>query len=123
MKYAKANNLRVRCAGYRHSWSPSFSEDQEILVSLLNLKQVDTIPDASTLLPLPLSNKDNELKSIELAPASIQGMPDKRLVRVGVSVTNEEFRRWAITNGGWTMPVDVILVEYVSQICLDLAAG
>lgn len=33
------------------------------------------------------------------------------LVRVGVSVTNEQFRRWAVANDRWTLPVDVILVE------------
>jgi hypothetical protein len=112
VKYAKKNNLRVRCAGYRHSWSSTFSSDREILVSLLDLHQVTTLPDPSTLQPTPLSNKDNELKSIELAPKSTES--GKRLVRVGVSVTNEEFRRWALGNKAWSLPMDVILVEYVS---------
>ena len=114
MKYAKANDYRVRCAGYRHSWSPTFSEDRQILVSLLNLKQVDTLPDPSSIQPTPLSNKDNELKSIELAAENVQGTTNKRWVRVGVAVTNEDFRRWALENGAWAMPVDVVLVEYIS---------
>ena len=66
--------------------------------------------DPSSLEPTPLSNKDNELKSIDLASENIQGSPSKRLVRVGVSVTNEEFRRWAIANKAWSLPMDVVLV-------------
>ncbi|KAI5778452.1 hypothetical protein EDC01DRAFT_345122 [Geopyxis carbonaria] len=108
VKYAKSKNLRVRCAGYRHSWSNTFSADNEILVSLLNLHQVTTIPDISTLLPTP---DQHELRTIELAPQSLPGAPDKRLCRVGVSVTNEDFRRWAVAHDAWTLPVDVILVE------------
>ncbi|MCJ1290300.1 hypothetical protein MMC34_001836 [Xylographa carneopallida] len=109
--YAKEQNLRIRCSGYRHSWSPLFSEDGQILVSLLNLKQVTEIPDPTSLEPTPVSEKNNELKTIELAPSSLQGLPEKRLVRVGVSVTNEEFRRWAVANNSWSLPMDVILVE------------
>ncbi|KAI9881007.1 MAG: hypothetical protein M1830_009501 [Pleopsidium flavum] len=111
VKYAKANNLRVRCSGYRHSWSPTFSANREILVSLLNLDQVAKIPDRTSVSPTPLSNVDNELKVIELAPTSPPASPNKRLVRVGVAVTNEEFRRWAVSNNAWTLPMDVILVE------------
>ncbi|MCJ1438610.1 hypothetical protein MMC27_008000 [Xylographa pallens] len=109
--YAKEHKLRIRCSGYRHSWSPVFSEDGQILVSLLNLKQVTEIPDPTSLEPIPASEKNNELKSIELAPSSLQNLPEKRLVRVGVSVTNEEFRRWAVANNSWSLPMDAILVE------------
>ena len=112
VKWAKDQGKRVRCSGYRHSWSRTFSADNEILVSLLNLEQVTHIPD-----PMSISNEhidpDNELKSIQLAspPGVTASSTDKALVRVGVSVTNEQFRRWAVSNDKWTMPVDVILVE------------
>jgi hypothetical protein len=76
------------------------------------------LPDPSSLAPTPQSNKDNELKSIELASENIQGSTNKRLVRVGVSVTSEEFRRWAIENKTWSLPMDVVLVEYNSPIPL-----
>ena len=88
-----------------------FSTNGEILVSLLNLQQVTDIPDPTSLLPTSESDKKNELKSIELAPSSTDKSSDKRLVRVGVSVTNEDFRRWAVANNAWTLPMDVILVE------------
>ena len=109
--YAREQNLRIRCAGYRHSWSPSFSADGEILVSLLNLKQVTETPDASSIGPSTANSSGNELKTIELVSQPVSGNANKQLVRVGVSVTNEEFRRWAVANNAWTLPMDVILVE------------
>ena len=55
---------------------------------------------------------ENELKIIHFAaPPGVVASKDKALVRVGVSVTNEQFRRWAVHNDKWTLPVDVILVE------------
>jgi hypothetical protein len=101
----------VRCSGYRHSWTSLFSADGEILVSLLSLDQVTVLPDASSILPITANT--NELKTIELASQSARGTPNKRLVRVGAAVTCEEFRRWAVANNAWALPVDVILVESV----------
>lgn len=49
-----------------------------------------------------------DLKTIELKE---QTSSSKRLCRVGVAVTNEDFRRWAVANNAWSLPVDVILVE------------
>ncbi len=82
------------------------------MVSLLNLEQVTKIPDAMSILPEHI-DPENELKVIQLAapPAGATTTPEKALVRVGVSVTNEQFRRWAVANDKWTLPVDVILVE------------
>jgi hypothetical protein len=112
VKWAKANNKRVRCSGYRHSWSSTFSQDDQILVSLLNLEEVTRLPDPMSIRPEYI-DPENELKTITLAapPGVTASSADKALVRVGVSVTNEQFRRWAVSNDKWTMPVDVILVE------------
>lgn len=62
-----------------------------------------------SLNPLPFNpDGPNELKRIELK----EDLPNnKRLCRVGVAVTNEDFRKWAVKNDAWTLPVDVILVE------------
>ena len=110
MKFAKANNFRVRCAGYRHSWSDTFSADNEILVSLLSLKEVNTIPN-----PLAIEATHeahgNELMSIDILHKPSFSTSGKDCVRVGAAVTNEAFRRWAITNGKCALPMDVILVE------------
>jgi hypothetical protein len=112
VKWAKLNNKRVRCSGYRHSWSSTFSENDHILVSLLSLEEVTKLPDPMSIQPEYI-DPENELKTIALAapPGVVASSADKALVRVGVSVTNEQFRRWAVTNDKWTMPVDVILVE------------
>ena len=112
VKWAKANDYRVRCSGYRHSWSSTFSENKQILVSLLNLEEVTKLPDPMSIEPEYI-DPENDLKTITLAapPGIVASSTEKALVRVGVSVTNEQFRRWAVSNGKWTMPVDVILVE------------
>lgn len=109
VRYAKQNRLRVRCGGYRHSWSKIFSQDNEIFISLLDLHQVTTIPDPMSILPGQFDPfNGNQLRTIELKEQLPEG---QRLCRVGVSVTNEDFRRWAIANDAWSLPVDVILVE------------
>jgi hypothetical protein len=109
VRYAKQHDLRVRCGGYRHSWSNIFSQDNEIFISLLDLHQVTTVPDIISVLPGQFNpSNGNQLRTIELKEQNNKG---KRLCRVGVSVTNEDFRRWAIANDAWSLPVDVILVE------------
>ena len=112
VKWAKRHDFRVRCGGYRHSWSSTFSQDKQILVSLLNLEEVTKLPDAMSISE-EFIDPNNELKSIELKapPGVFVSSTEKALVRVGVSVTNEQFRRWAVHNDTWTLPVDVILVE------------
>lgn len=110
VKYAKANNFRVRCGGYRHSWSTTFSADNEILVSLLDLKQVTTTPDPLAIGP-DVASDGNELKSIDILKKPAFLSSGKDIVRVGAAVTNEGFRRWSIHNKMVALPIDVILVE------------
>ncbi|KUJ24026.1 uncharacterized protein LY89DRAFT_572706 [Mollisia scopiformis] len=129
VKYASANGFRVRCAGYRHSWSTIFSADKQILISLLNLEEVTKIPDPMSIEPEKglVSTMDggekiegNEFMTIELVEqvggealgdGEVKATQGKQLCRVGVSVTNEMFRRWAVKGNKWSLPVDVILVE------------
>ncbi|KAF7894388.1 uncharacterized protein EAF01_009839 [Botrytis porri] len=124
VKWAKVEGYRVRCSGYRHSWSNTFSQDKQILVSMLNLESVEKIPDVMSITEekgdVDLNGDEvvdaNELKTIELDP-KIEGLSltggeeGKMLCRVGAAVTNEQFRRWAVGHGKWALPVDVILVE------------
>ncbi|KAF7958933.1 hypothetical protein EAE96_002459 [Botrytis aclada] len=124
VKWAKVEGYRVRCSGYRHSWSNTFSQDKQVLVSMLNLESVEKIPDVMSITEgkgdVDLNGDGvvdvNELKTIELAP-KIEGLSltadeeGKMLCRVGAAVTNEQFRRWAVGHGKWALPVDVILVE------------
>ncbi|KAL9099748.1 MAG: hypothetical protein Q9163_004793 [Psora crenata] len=91
-------------------WSTTFSNDREILISLLPIVQVTQIPDPASIQPANQPNRKSELSEINLLPQDTE-KSEKRLCRVGSAVTNEEFRLWAVTNGEWTLPVDVILVE------------
>ncbi|KAK7966852.1 uncharacterized protein PG986_001129 [Apiospora aurea] len=112
VRWAASNNLRVRCAGYRHSWSPIFSQDNNVLVSFVGLTQVTSMPDPMSLEPGDFTGAMvpgmSEFKTIELKE---ELGPKKRLCRIGAGVTNEDFRRWALANKTWALPVDVILVE------------
>ncbi|KAF2746840.1 hypothetical protein M011DRAFT_67900 [Sporormia fimetaria CBS 119925] len=108
--FANWNNYRVRCGGYRHSWSSIFSQDNEIFISFVNLDVVTTLPDPMSILPGEYDPSTvPELKTIELLKETVPGK--KRLCRIGTAVTNEEFRRWAVAGKSWTFPADVILVE------------
>lgn len=108
--FALRNNYRVRCAGYRHSWSSIFSQDNEIFISFVNLHTVTTLPDPMSIIPGEYNPEMvPELKTIELKEEIVPGK--KRLCRVGVAVTNEEFRRWSVAGKAWAFPADVILVE------------
>lgn len=109
VKYAEERDLRVRCAGHRHSWSSIFGGDKQILVSFADPATVNNIPDPISLNPESHTGKNvSELQSIELKEFTSGG---KRLCRVGAAVTGEDFRRWALANNTHTLPVDVILVE------------
>lgn len=115
VKFAKEKGLRVRCAGYRHSWSPIFSADDEILVSLLDLEEVTTIPDSLAIGPDAVPN-GNELMSIDILEKPSFLPSGKNAVRVGAAVTNEAFRRWANHHNVTALPMDVILVESVFPV-------
>lgn len=87
---------------------------------MLNLAMVTTVPEPSTLLPSD-TFPGNEFKVIELAGEDVPGSGEgeggegrKRLVRMGAAVTMEEFRRWAVGGGEWALPVNTLLIEYVT---------
>jgi hypothetical protein len=114
VQFAIKNDYRVRCAGYRHSWSPIFSQDNEIFVSFVNLHTVTTLPDPMSLVPGGYDpTKVPDLKTIELKEEIVPGK--KRLCRLGAAVTNEELRRWSVAGKAWALPADVILVEVSSS--------
>ena len=108
VRYAKENNMGVRCAAYRHSWAPIFGRNGDITISLLQLKEATKLPNIAAL-PLP-QDPPTELESIEFTrDAPLPG--GKRLVRVGCATTNERLRRWCLDKKIVTLPLDVIMVE------------
>ncbi|KAF2403163.1 FAD-binding domain-containing protein [Trichodelitschia bisporula] len=107
VRYAGEKGLRVRAAGYRHSWAPVFGQTGQVLVSFVDIETAVTLPDPITIAgDPPAAAKVAELKSIE--PGAESG--GKKLVRVGAGVTSETLRRWQLANG-WVLPVDTVLVE------------
>ncbi|KAJ7203893.1 hypothetical protein GGX14DRAFT_648169 [Mycena pura] len=118
VRYASAHNLRVRCSGFRHSWSPIFSQSSEILISFVDLTEVTTLPDPMSLLPGDYTGTNvPELKTIELKE---QTSSTKRLCCIGAAVTNEDFRRWAVANNAWALPVSVIMAPNPRTYCLQI---
>ena len=118
VKWAKSKSLKVRASGFRHSWSNiTVDNNHQVLVSLLPIKQVETIPTFD----LSIDPK-NELQGIELLKETVEedGV-QKRLCKIGAGTTNEQFREWIVENSidkknktwkdWWTLPLNVIMVE------------
>ncbi|KAG8903311.1 hypothetical protein FRC01_009245, partial [Tulasnella sp. 417] len=101
VKWAKEKNYKVRCAGYTHTWSDSYSETGQVLVTLLPLHEASTYPSPE----LPINSK--YLQSIEV----VKDLGNQAHVRIGAGTTNNQFREWAFNQKQWTLPMNVIMVE------------
>lgn len=110
VKWAISQGKRVRAAGYRHSWSDIFSNDGEVLISMLSL-------EVATILPAvhPPIDPRNELQGIQVVGNILENGTTKALCKIGAATSNEQFRRWCLDpNGGnmsWTLPFNVVMVE------------
>lgn len=112
VKYAKTRGLRVRASGYRHSWSPVFSDDGQIIISTLGLIEATKLPNIVSLPGSQFFVRGTELNSIDFVGTPQKGQ--KRLVRVGTAVTNQMLRRWCNEqklDAASTLPLNVIMVE------------
>jgi hypothetical protein len=113
---AKEKGIRVRCAGYRHTWGDFYGENQEYFVSMLPEKIAADLPAQH-----PQMDPNNELQGVtfdsEITATDWQtGEESKKAVyRIGASTTNYQFRWWALdhvkTDTAWTVPINVIMVE------------
>jgi hypothetical protein len=110
VQWAAANGKRVRVSGYRHTWGDMYSQDGEILVSLLPLNVVEDLPS-----PEPPIDPNDQLQGIRIVGTIQEGGIQKALCRIGAATTNEQFRRWCLDDQGgawnWTLPLNVIMVE------------
>ncbi|KAK2606833.1 hypothetical protein N8I77_005558 [Diaporthe amygdali] len=112
VRYAKTNSMNVRASGYRHSWSPIFGNQGQILISTLDLHQATVLPNIVSMPGSEVLDCPTELNAI-----TFQGTPEarrNRLVRVGTAVTNQQLRRWCNSQHGRlasTLPLNVIMVE------------
>lgn len=108
--FALQNRKRVRCSGHRFSWSPIFSENGEILISLIKPERATSYPNIAAVIKAPDSGPNGpELKRIELL--SEQTSQGNGLLRIGASATNDELRRWFIDDGRWALPVNTVLAD------------
>ena len=112
VKYAKTHDMNVRASGYRHSWAPIFSQNGQILVSMLDLHVASKLPNLLSLPDSDLFDRPTDLTSINFV-----GEPRinrQRLVRVGCAATNQQLRRWCIEQKieyQSALPLNVIMVE------------
>ena len=117
VKWAKTKKLKVRAAGYRHSWSNITVNNNQVLVSMLPIPKATNIPSFATEI-----DKNSDLQGCELLDEIIiEDGVRKRLCKIGASTTSEQFRKWVVRNAfdeksgewgnWWTIPLDVILVE------------
>ncbi|KEF56350.1 uncharacterized protein A1O9_07931 [Exophiala aquamarina CBS 119918] len=112
VKYAKAKNMNVRAAGYRHTWSSMYGKNGMITISTLGLHKATLLPNVESLPGSQLFQPHTELNNIEFVGEPQKGT--KRLVRVGTAVTNQMFRRWCNQqelHKASTLPLNVIMVE------------
>lgn len=110
VRWAREHNKTVRVAGYRHTWGDLYSEDNQVLVSLLPVRFVEDLPSIE-----PKLDPKNELQGIAIVGTIQENGVEKALCRIGAATTNEMFREWCLGNGKedwlWTVPFNVIMVE------------
>ena len=103
-----------------HSWAPVFGRDNQqnngnIMISMLSEITAGLLPNLSSLPTSLFQDETNALKSIDkVEPGHVNGLAltdGKQYVRVGAATTNERFRRWCLTEGRVTLPMNIIEVE------------
>lgn len=112
--WAKSVGKTVRVAGYRHSWASLFSDDNQVIISMLDDSEVFSMPTVHKKL-----DKANPFQSIELIGKQFKENGKlKHLCKIGSATTSEQFRLWVMnsyktkgTKQSWTLPLNVIMVE------------
>lgn len=111
VNWAKKENKRVRCSGYRHSSSEVFVDDKQILLAMVDL-------NTATKLPAQYPNMDpnNEMQRIQLVGEPYEKDGKKKIkCKIGASTCNYHILEWAHDpyggNWAWTLPLNVIMSE------------
>lgn len=104
VKWAVAQGKRVRCSGFRHTWSNLYSQDNQVLLSMIPASKATgkSFNAVTPVVPTP-----DDLEGITWIGEEAPGVG---LVRFGASTSNGQFLEWALRNG-WTLPMSVDLVE------------
>lgn len=103
VKWCVANGKRVRCAGFRHTWSNLYSQNDQVLLSMIPAAKA-TAKSFSAV--VPVNGGPDDMEGITwIGEENGHG-----LVKFGASTSNGQFLEWALKNG-WTLPMSVDLVE------------
>ncbi|KAI8808519.1 hypothetical protein BJ742DRAFT_283256 [Cladochytrium replicatum] len=105
VKWSKMQNLRVRCAGYRHTWADFFADNDQVLISFVEPFNLGP-PTFHAKREYP----ENEFHVVE--PQFEKYQPG--CFKIGAGVTNEMLRRYLLeerTEKDYTIPFNVIMVE------------
>lgn len=95
----------------RHSFTEIFSDEGEILISLLPLQIVASLPSIEG----QFAPGAGLLQKIQLLPETETPDHASICVKIGTATTSEQFREWVLNPSGgaskWTLPLSVIIVE------------
>ncbi|PVF94943.1 hypothetical protein CPB86DRAFT_712145 [Serendipita vermifera] len=108
VKWAAEQGRRVRVAGFRHTWSPLFGANGDILIMFQPYDSLVRLPHE----PAPL-NWRSELVGVEMV-STVAGRHAPRhhaFCKIGAGTTNEQFREWCFQNKMFSLPFNVIMVE------------
>lgn len=103
-----------------HSWAPLFGRNEQqnngnVMIAMLSDVTTNFLPNFTSLSTPLFQDEINPLKSIDkVDPAHVNGVAladGKQYIRVGAATTNERFRRWCLTEGQVTLPMNIIEVE------------
>lgn len=114
VRWSIAHQKRVRCSGYRHTWTDLYSETDQVLVSMLPLDQATHIP---VLKSVPIKPYEDSLYGVTIKKTWDENGVKHCAARIGASTTNDQFRMWCLDktqdggNWNWTIPLNVIMVE------------
>lgn len=109
--WANQQNKKIRAAGFHHSSSNMYGDDNQILISTLNLKTATRLPTQ-----FPRMDPNNEMQGIQLigCPYVKEGKI-KIKCKIGSATCNYHMQDWVhdarCGNWQWTLPLNVILTE------------
>ncbi|KAI8812213.1 hypothetical protein BJ742DRAFT_768294 [Cladochytrium replicatum] len=102
VKWSKANSLRVRCSGYRHTWSDFFGDNDQVLISFVFPGNLGP-PTVHAKRNYP----ENQLHLIEPQFEKYGA----GCFRFGAAVTNEMLLTYVLERKDYTIPINVIMTE------------
>lgn len=111
VKWATEKNKKMRASGYHHTSSDLYTNDNQILYSMLDLKTVTKLPARH-----PKMDEKNEMQGIQLIgnPYEKDGRT-KIKCKIGAATCSYQLQEWIHDihggNSAYTLPLNVIMSE------------